>query len=269
MFSISADPDETTLFLLAHQDDEIAFAPLLSRLKASRQPVCVVYLTDGGIGRVTPERRNAESTRALASLGVAADEITYLGQALSVPNGLLFQRMSQVYSALEAHCSRIGALGEICTLGWEGGNMDHDAAHVIAMALAIAQDRIHKTWQVPFYRASDRGPPFFSLFAPLPANGPVSRLALTRPESRLRANLIRFFPSQWRAFAGLGPAILWHSLVSPVLKLQPMLLSRLWERPTAGPLLYEQRYSVSFAAFTARATEFLGERGITPEMARA
>jgi hypothetical protein len=26
MFSISADTDETTLFLLAHQDDEIAFA---------------------------------------------------------------------------------------------------------------------------------------------------------------------------------------------------------------------------------------------------
>jgi len=269
MFTISADPDETTLFLLAHQDDEIAFAPLLSRLKASRQPVCVVYLTDGGIGRVTSERRNAESTRALASLGVAAGEFSYLGHALSVPNGLLFRRMSQVYSALETHCSRIGALGGIYALGWEGGNMDHDAAHVIAMALAIARDRVRRAWQVPFYRASDRGPPFFSLFAPLPANGPVSRLELTRRESRLRASLIRFFPSQWRTFAGLGPAVLWHSLVTPVLKLQPMLLSRLWERPTAGPLLYEQRYSVSFVDFSACATAFLSERGITPEMARA
>ena len=95
MFSISADPDETTLLLLAHQDDEIAFAPLLSRLKASRHPVCVVYLTDGGLGRATPERRNAESTRALASLGVPAGEISFLGQVLSVPNGLLFQRLSQ------------------------------------------------------------------------------------------------------------------------------------------------------------------------------
>ncbi len=269
MFSISVNPDETTLFVLAHQDDEIAFAPLLSRLKASRRPVCVVYLTDGGIGRVTPERRNAESTRALASLGVPANEITYLGHALTVPNGLLFQRMSQVYSALEAHCGRIGALGEICTLGWEGGNMDHDAAHVIAMALAVAHDRVHRAWQVPFYRAAERGPPFFSLFAPLPDNGPVSRLELTGGESKLRSTLIRFFPSQWRSFAGLGPVILWHSLVSSVLKLQPMLLSRLWERPTAGPLLYEQRYSVSFAEFSACAAAFLRERGLAPEMARA
>ena len=146
--------------------------------------------------------------------------------------------------------------------------MDHDAAHVIAMALAIAQDRVQRAWQVPFYRASDRGPPFFSIFAPLPANGPVSQLELTRRQSRLRTGLIRFFPSQWRTFAGLGPAILWHSLVKPSLLLQPMLLSRLWERPTAGPLLYEQRYSVSFAEFSACATAFLRERGITPEMAR-
>src|SRR4029079_11847248 len=133
---------------------------------ASGQPVCVVYLTDGGIGHVTPERRNAESTRALGSLGVAAGEFSYLGHALSVPNGLLFRRMSQVYSALEAHCSRIGALGGIYALGWAGGNMGAHGAHVLAMALAIARDRIRRAWQVPFYRASDRGPPFFSLFAP-------------------------------------------------------------------------------------------------------
>jgi hypothetical protein len=269
MFSISTEADQTTLFLLAHQDDEIACAPLLVRLKASRRPVSVVYLTDGGIGRATPERRNAESTRALASLGIPTGEISYLGHALSVPNGMLFQRLSRVYSALEAHCSRIGTLGGIYALAWEGGNMDHDAACVVAMALAIAQDCVHKAWQVPFYRASDRGPPFFSLFAPLPANGPVSRLELTRRESRLRASLIRFFPSQWRTFAGLGPAIFWHSLLRPDLKLQPMLLKRLWERPTAGPLLYEQRYSVSFAEFSACATAFLRERGITPEAARA
>ena len=142
--------------------------------------------------------------------------------------------------------------------------MDHDAAHAIAMALAMAQGRVHRAWQVPFYRAIDHGPPFFSLFAPLPANGPVSRLALTRRDSWLRATLIRFFPSQWRAFAGLGPVILWHALTSPVLKLQPMLLSRLWERPNAGRLLYEQRYGVSFAAFSECMTAFLRNRGITP-----
>ena len=262
----SADGSETKLFLLGHQDDEIAFAPLIARCKSKEQPVRVVYLTDGGIGRATPEIRNTESTRALASLGVRTAEVTFLGNELSVPNGLLFRRFSQVYSALEARSSEFGPLGEIYTLGWEGGNMDHDAAHVIAMVLAIARDRVHRAWQVPFYRAADLGPPFFSLFAPLPANGPVSALSLTRRESRLRPGLIRYFPSQWRSFAGLGPVILWNALTSPVLKLQPMLPGRLWERPTAGRLLYEQRYAVSFAEFSERATAFLRERGITPAM---
>jgi N-acetylglucosamine malate deacetylase 1 len=258
---------ETALFLLGHPDDEIAFAPLMARLKSKGQPVRIVYLTDGGVGRATPDIRNAESERALASLGVSSAEMEFLGHELSVPDGQLFRRFSEVYSALDAQSGAVASMGEIYTLGWEGGNPDHDAAHVLAMALAIARDRVHRAWQVPFYRAADRGPPFFALFAPLPANGPVSLLSLTPRESRLRAGLIRYFPSQWRSFAGLGPAILWHAIASPVLRLQPMSRRRLWERPTAGRLLYEQRYAVSFAEFAGFATAFLRERGIAPEPA--
>jgi LmbE family N-acetylglucosaminyl deacetylase len=263
MASAAAEAGETTLFLLGHQDDEIAFAPLISRIKAKGQPVRVVYLTDGGIGRVTPKLRNTESSRALASIGVAATEINYLGTEMAVPNGQLFRRFSAVYSALDAQTAAISSLGEIYTLGWEGGNMDHDAAHVIAMVLAMARDRLHRAWQVPFYRAADLGPPFFSLFAPLPDNGPVTTLTLASRESWLRARLIRHFHSQWRTFAGLGPLILWHALTKPVLKRQPMRLHRLWERPTAGRLLYEQRYGVSFGEFSECATAFLRERAIT------
>ncbi|HTL49973.1 MAG TPA: PIG-L family deacetylase [Steroidobacteraceae bacterium] len=262
---MTADRGETTLFLLGHPDDEIAFAPLVSRIKSKGQIVRIVYLTDGGVGRATPDIRSTESVRALASLGVASAEIHFLGKDLSVPDGLLFRRLTPVYDALEAECSSIGSLGEIYTLGWEGGNLDHDAAHVIGLALAVARDRVHRAWQVAFYRAAGLGPPFFSLFAPLRANGPVSRLSLTRPESRLRLRLIRYFPSQWRSFVGLGPVLLWHALASPVLKVQPMKPRRLWERPAPGRLLYEQRSGVSFAEFAGCVTAFLGERGITPE----
>jgi GlcNAc-PI de-N-acetylase len=258
---------ETALFLLGHPDDEIAFAPLISRIKSNGQAVRIVYLTDGGVGRATPAVRNAESKRALASLGVSSAEISFLGNELSVPDGLLFRRLPEVYSALDDESAAIASMGEIYTLGWEGGNQDHDAAHVLAMALAIARDRVQRAWQVPFYRAADRGPPLFALFAPLPANGPVTPLPLTRRESRLRAGLIRYFPSQWRSFAGLGPAILWHALASPVMKLQPMSMRRLRERPTAGRLLYEQRYAVRFDEFAGFAAAFLRARGLAPEPA--
>jgi LmbE family N-acetylglucosaminyl deacetylase len=254
---------ETKLILLAHQDDEIAFAPLLARFKSAGAPVRVIYLTDGGAGRAAPEVRSRESSRALASLGVQPSEISFLGNELAVPDGLLFRYFCRVFGALEAQCASIRALGEIYTLGWEGGHPDHDAAHVIAMALALARNRVGRAWQVPFYRAIDRGPPLFRLFAPLPANGPVHRLPLTWPEARLRAWQMRFFPSQWRPFAGLGPGILWHALTSPVLKMQRMCLGRIWERPMAGRLLYEARTGVRFSQLSERATAFLRKRGIT------
>jgi len=92
MSRVTADGGETTLFLLGHQDDEIAFAPLISRIKSRQRPVRIVYLTNGAVGRATPEVRSAESTRALASLGVTSAEISYLGNDLSVPDGLLFRR---------------------------------------------------------------------------------------------------------------------------------------------------------------------------------
>ena len=88
-------------------------------------------------------------------------------------------------------------------------------------------NRVHRAWQVPFYRAAiDRGPPLFTLFAPLAANGPVTLLALTRRELRLPAALIRFYPSQWQALAGLGPMTPLVLLARPMLELQPMSLGR-------------------------------------------
>jgi LmbE family N-acetylglucosaminyl deacetylase len=175
---------ETALFLLAHQDDEIAFAPLLARFKAEGAPVRVVYLTDGGGGRATPAVRSEESTRALSSLGVQPSEISFLGVEQSVPDGMLFQHLSRAFDELETQCYSIGALGDIYTLAWEGGHPDHDAAHVVGMALAVARDRAGRAWQAPFYRARDNGPPLFRLFAPLPANGPVREVPVTPAQKR-------------------------------------------------------------------------------------
>jgi N-acetylglucosamine malate deacetylase 1 len=265
MVCIATDQGETKLFVLAHQDDEIAFAPLLARLKAARQPVRVVYLTDGGAGRASSNLRCAESLRALESLGVFPSEVRFLGVELAVRDGALFRRLAHVYAALEADCRAMGAVGEIYTLGWEGGHMDHDAAHAVAMALAVARNRVHRAWQVPFYRAVDWGPPLFTLFAPLPDNGPVTRMPLAWRETWLGPALVRFFPSQWRSFSGLAPLILWRALTNPVLRLQPILPARVWERPTIERLLYESRYAVSFTEVSAFTAAFLNERGIPKE----
>ncbi|MDH4023410.1 MAG: PIG-L family deacetylase [Gammaproteobacteria bacterium] len=245
------------LVLLAHQDDEVAFSPIIALVRAQGRPLRVVYLTNGGARSQTPARRAAESERALAALGVPRSEIRFLGTDLSIPDGELFRHFPSSYSALLDDCRDIHDLGAVLTLAWEGGHPDHDATHVLAMKLARERGADDRTWQVPFYRAADRGVPFFSMFAPLTCNGPVQELPAAHQDALLRAAMMRYYRSQWRTFAGLGPAILWHALIGTPARIQKVQVRRTLGRPTAGPLLYERRNRISFAEFAEHANSFL------------
>lgn len=253
---------ETTVIVLAHQDDDIAFAPLIRRCKRSGAPLRIVYLTDGAWGRVPSSVRDAECRRALATLGVAESDILFLGSALGIPDLGLFRALERAYEGLEAALTPVQPIGDIHALAWEGGHIDHDATHVVAAALAHAHDRLDRAWQVPFYRTADRGPPWFSLFAPLPANGPVTEIPLTRDEALLRATLMRFYPSQWRVLSGLAPGLVWHSATATTLKAQPLRPERLWHRPMAERLFYERGGRTQFGEFNTQAQAFLAARGM-------
>jgi LmbE family N-acetylglucosaminyl deacetylase len=257
--SMLQDRSRTVLFLLAHQDDEIVVAPVITWLLTHGRPVRVVYLTNGGSNRSTQAARNSESTRALASLGLAECDVSFLGSALAIPDGELFRHFTRTYSALEEACDRAGELGDVFTLAWEGGHPDHDAAHVLAMRLGRERGDDQHVWQAPFYRAAGWGPPWFSMFAPLSRNGPVWQLPASRECALLRLQMIRFYPSQWRSFAGLGPVMAGHAIMATPVRLQRVAVRRALERPTAEPLLYEHRNGVSFAEFVECAEPFLRE----------
>jgi LmbE family N-acetylglucosaminyl deacetylase len=254
-------PHETTLIVLAHQDDDLAFAPLIRRLKAAGTAIRIVYLTDGGAGRVPSAVRDAESRRALATLGVPASEILFLGSAAGIPDLGLVRALHRAYDVLEGALAEAQPIGDIYTLAWEGGHVDHDATHLIGAVFARAHDRLDRAFQVPFYRAADRGPPWFSLFAPLPANGPVTEWPLTRADALLRATLMRFYPSQWRVLSGLAPGLIWHSAMRTGLKAQKLRLEALWQRPMEGQLFYERGGRTQFDQFAAHAGAFLRDRG--------
>jgi LmbE family N-acetylglucosaminyl deacetylase len=253
---------ETTVIVLAHQDDDIAFAPLIRRLKQQGAPLAVAYLTDGSGGRASSAVRDAESRRALTSLGVATSEILHVGSSLGIPDAALFRALDRAYESLEAALAPVRLIGDIYTLAWEGGHIDHDAAHAVAAALAQAHDRLDRAWQVPFYRTADRGPPWFSLFAPLPANGPVTAIPLTRDEALLRATLMRFYPSQWRVLSGLAPGLVWHGATAKALKVQPLLPQRPRHRPMEERLFYERGGRTGFDEVAAHVRAFLWARGV-------
>ena len=262
--------DNVNLFILAHADDEVAFAPIIDRLVGERRPVRLVYLTDGGSGGRSAVR-NAETVRALASLGVEESDLRFVGHEAGIADGQLYQNLPGALEAVEAWCGSLKSIARIYTLAWEGGHPDHDAAHVVAIAFAATRGLVERVLQVPFYRASDRWPPpLFTVSSPLPANGPLVSLPLSPSERWLPVKLIRFYRSQWRSFAGLAPAMLWHALSCRTIDMQPVTRRRLAERPTPRPLLYEVRNGVSCDDFLAAAATFLAtDHDIAPRDARS
>jgi hypothetical protein len=75
------------LFLFAHQDDEFGvFQKIVDELADGRNVYCA-YLTDGvPIGR-SPEKRNLESISVLMNLGVPRENILFIGEKFSIPDG--------------------------------------------------------------------------------------------------------------------------------------------------------------------------------------
>jgi LmbE family N-acetylglucosaminyl deacetylase len=251
-------PKDVYLFVLAHPDDEIAFAPLLDRLARERKPVRLIYLTDGAARGASAAVRQRETLAGLQYLGFDSSAAFFAGSEHGIPDGLLCRHLDAGLMALETWAANWKSVAEIHSFAWEGGHPDHDAALVVAAAFAVTRGLEAHVWQVPFYRASDRWPaPLFTLGDPLAENGEAVSLRLSASERRLPAELIRFYPSQWRSFVGLAPFILWRSLTRSNFAMQRLDPRRLRERPAKKLLLYGKRDGVTVAELVSETARFL------------
>ncbi|MBV9526955.1 MAG: PIG-L family deacetylase [Sphingomonas sp.] len=248
----------TTLFILAHPDDELAFAPALYRLARQAKPVRLIYLADGALRSASAAVRHAESEAALASIGIDRSSLSFLGSQQGIEDGHLYKHLCRGLEAIERLVPPNVPIAGIFTLAWEGGHPDHDSAHLIAAAFAAKRGLEEDVWQVAFYRAADRLPaPAFSVSAPLAANGPVQSSKLTLVERRLARRMMRHYRSQWRSFIGLGPFIIWRSLTRSRIEWQAVRYDRLSQRPTERPLLYEVRNGIAFGELLEHSAELL------------
>jgi LmbE family N-acetylglucosaminyl deacetylase len=258
MPSMGEAVEDVYLFVLAHPDDEIAVAPLLSRLAAQGKAVRLIYLTDGAARGASPATRRQETLAALRHIGIGPESASFPGSERGIPDGQLVRHLGAALEALEQWAAEWKSVAEIYSFAWEGGHPDHDASLVVAAAFAVRHGAEARVWQVPFYRASEFAPPpFFALGSLLPENGDVVRVQLTARERRLPAALIRFYRSQWRSFVGLGLAIAWQGLVQASLPMQRLDPARLRERPARKLLLYGKGGIVSADEFLAETAAFL------------
>jgi LmbE family N-acetylglucosaminyl deacetylase len=229
------------LFLFAHQDDEYGVYPVLEELVAAGEPIRVVYLTSGTLDGRPCARRNRESTRVLARLGIRGQDILFLGTQLGLPDGKLCQHVERAALALLDHCGAANRPTRIYTPAWEGGHQDHDATCIIACYLARAFSCIQASRQFPLYHGQGLPGSLWRTFAPLPENGPVESTRLGWRQRLRYLRLPLLYHSQWKTWLGLYPLYALTLLSRGRQYLQPLSPQRLGRAPHPGQCLYERR----------------------------
>jgi len=254
---------EQVLCLLPHQDDEFAiFAEIEAAVAAGNRVTCV-YLTDGAFGGQSIERREAESQRVLSALGVAREDVHWLGSQLGIADRALFRRVIEATEAIRRVLVQTGDRWRILMPAWEGGHHDHDAAHLMGLLLAQGLGPSASAHQFSIYHGYPLPGPFFRVLSPLRENGPV--LERSVPWAK-RLRYLRYclsYPSQWKTWIGLFPGVLANYIAVGTQRLQPVDPSRVQEPPHSGRVLYERRGFCTWSTF-AEVTRSIREAIASP-----
>lgn len=203
----SLQKSSLAVFILAHPDDDVFVRPLIRRAIASGK-ICQIFILTSSTDHL---KRKAEIEAACADFGSSC-ELIFLGEELSIRDGVALDHLMDIYQAILAHLaddpSRLAS--EVYTHAWEFGHPDHDAAHLVAGAIARHLSIAEQSRSVTFYRAKD-GPLPLSVQSPHFERNANTRLRLTLRERFDLLMAVRFYPSQWKTFIGLWPFMLLKS----------------------------------------------------------
>lgn len=249
-----------SLYLFAHQDDEIGVMHTLATAADRAEQAVCIYLTNGAWAGVTPARRNAESLAVLGRLGLPTADVYFLGDSLGVGDGRLVENLDRVMDGLLALLPGItganGVIGRVVTHAWEGGHHDHDAAHLIGRVLAERLGASGASRQFALYRANASGDGLV-FAALLPGHGTIETEPIPLARGARYLLLLHHYRSQARVMLQLGPLIARSYLVDGVQRLQRFPSAALLDRRPAGSLPYERWGLYTYEDFAAQAAPFI------------
>jgi hypothetical protein len=242
----------STLWLLAHFDDEYLALPLILQRARAGIGQRFLYLADYRRPELAA-RRLAETRTFLGRFGIAPDAAVHAGLGSGVMDGSLIGGLPALWAAVRAHLPA-EAPTELVAPAWEGGHPDHDACAALAVQLQAALPGRPPVRQFPLYNGRGLPGPLYRC-APLPENGPTERVPL-RGRGWLRwAAGVSAFPSQAHVWSTLWPALFAGCALNGF-RVQTLEPGRVRQRPHAGPLLYERMGRGRYEAVAARVAEF-------------
>jgi len=233
-----------TVVVLAHQDDELGMLSRIAYETARGERVWCAYLTDGA-SRVPAVVRDAESRAVLERAGVPPQRIGFVGTP-RIADGTLFAHTAAALASLLAWAAPIDAIDRVYAPDWEGGHVDHDAAHLVA--LAFARERgAGETYAFSLYNAWRRPRRLFRVTSFVPGSAPVLRRRLSLREALAPVAEMARYPSQRSTWLGLAPGFALRAIVRREERLRRADPARVRERPHPGALLYESMFGVPSA----------------------
>lgn len=242
------------LFVFAHQDDEIAMAARILDERRRGANVYCAFLTDGSI-EGSPAVRDAESRAVLSELGVEEQHLFFIGSQHAIRDGTLFRNLDRALALLDEATSSRQFAAMYC-LAWEGGHHDHDASHLVTLALARQRDLTCSAREAPLYNAYRNIAGLFRVMSPLP-DRPWEKRKISAAEGRRILRLTSRYVSQRRTWRALLPGATielllkgneWMRIVDP---------ARVTARPHRGTLFYEQRFHVAYEDFVQTTAPFI------------
>lgn len=246
---------ERVLFFFAHQDDEYFAAPWIRHEVSLGNDVACLYFTNGG-SRTEPSIRDAESRRALLALGVNPQRITFLEGTTRIPDGGLVRHLDLAKTFVNAWLAQHEFTPKrIYAPDFEGGHADHDAAHLVALAVAIERDIVSDSWGFALYNAFRCPRPVFRVLRLLSRPG-TKCLTYSLRDGWAFAVMCRLYESQRRTWIGLFPESLFRRLFVRRECVNRFETARISHRPHQGDLLYEWLFGVPYADFVREARAF-------------
>jgi hypothetical protein len=249
----------TSVFLLAHQDDESGCFHLIEDRNRHGDEIIIFYLTSGTPDGSNSFKRNLESTKVLLELDVQEKNIIFISRNTYSPDGRLPENLNSVFNKIVNILQKKPNLESLYFTAWEGGHQDHDAAHLIGVALAKKFNIVRASYQFPLYTGIGLRGTFFRLFKPIPSNGKPSFLNIPWSDRIKFLSLSLSYPSQIKTWIGLFPFFLFHYIFFGTQILQPVSLLRVRERPHNGKLFYERRFSYEYKIFKKQTSKFINK----------
>ena len=202
-------PSTRVLWILAHQDDELPYAGLVQRMPASAR---FLWITNGdGLAREAGVERNAysaariqETQVAMHVAGVSPDRLRCLGNSeheiyrhlalLGTDRGT-HEAMDLMRSiANQVRAEVLGFRPDVVfTLAFQGGNPEHDLAHLTARA-ALRELPGARLFELPEYELANTVPLRF----PPWRRGEGHEIRLRPEELAVKAAMSGCYPTQAR-----------------------------------------------------------------------